>query len=477
MWTLFFVFVVCLRCGAVEVAADVSADGRAELHRVRNLAAQPRYGECWSRALENIEERCREFTADMQSRLALRFTHCHLHRSGRSFPACPEGSDVSTCTRTMDPVAFNSYTEFFTHAHSICHYLQSESWQHQAETTIHRLLESSAGVVEKLSSTQRMAEDLVEAQSAALQSQEKIIRNGEELKHILHHSTQGLRSVFDEMKHTAQEQQVAFSEIFNRVAFLQSFIMSESHTLTSLLYNSLGFLAAFFLTATQRTAPARFLLFGLVVLNVYLERMICRAVLDSSEPGYQQMARISMLVGLLRRFMVLVGLLVLCYSAVRYQNVTKESLEILRQIKETRTSLQLALHQAESLSEAVGRRSRGRRPLVQTEPTCLPPMRTGSMLMVTRTEFCPTTHRPTTHRPTTHRPHDAPPHDAPPHDAPPHDAPPHDTQPSPGRRRQRRSSISRRTSSSPLVYSILVEDEQTGYNLRRRRSSVLLAQD
>lgn len=58
---------------------------------------------------------------------------------------------------------------------------------------VSRLTESSAGVVEQLSSTQRMAESLVEAQSVALKSQETIIRNGEELKHTLHHSTQGSR--------------------------------------------------------------------------------------------------------------------------------------------------------------------------------------------------------------------------------------------------------------------------------------------
>lgn len=44
--------------------------------------------------------------------------------------------------------------------------------------------------------------------------------------------------------------------------------------------------------------------------------------------------------------MVLVGLLALVYVAVRYRNVTKESLEILTQLKETRTSLQLALQKA-----------------------------------------------------------------------------------------------------------------------------------
>lgn len=61
-----------------------------------------------------------------------------------------------------------------------------------------RLTESSAGVAEQLASTQRMAEDLVEAQSAALKSQENILRNGEELKTTLQHSTKGSRMAFNQ---------------------------------------------------------------------------------------------------------------------------------------------------------------------------------------------------------------------------------------------------------------------------------------
>ncbi|KAL0187195.1 hypothetical protein M9458_018865, partial [Cirrhinus mrigala] len=45
--------------------------GRVELQRVRELSQQPRYGECWSRALEKIHD-------DVQSKIALSFTHCHL---------------------------------------------------------------------------------------------------------------------------------------------------------------------------------------------------------------------------------------------------------------------------------------------------------------------------------------------------------------------------------------------------------------
>lgn len=67
----------------------------------------------------------------------------------------------------------------------------------------------------------------------------------------------GLKDVFAEMRHSAQEQQVAFAEIFNRVAFLQSFIMSETHTFSSLFYNALGIGASYLLTSVRRTAGAR----------------------------------------------------------------------------------------------------------------------------------------------------------------------------------------------------------------------------
>ncbi|ROL48405.1 Protein brambleberry [Anabarilius grahami] len=320
MWTTAFLSVAVVVC---VVSSDRSLEdkGRVELLRVRELSQQPRYGACWSRALEKIQSSCKDFSDDVQSKIALSFTHCHLQRSGRSFPECPEGSDVKTCTKDMDPVAFNTYTEFFTHAHSICHYLQSERWQQRAENTIHRLTESSAGVAEQLASTQRMAEDLVVAQRSALKSQESILRNGEELKSTLQDSTQGLRDVFAEMRHSAQEQQVAFAEIFNRVAFLQSFIMSETHTFSSFFYNALGFGASFLLTSEK----------------------------------------ITFLVGLLRKTMVLVGCLVLLYFSLRYRNISRESLEILRELKETRSDLQQALQKAECLSASVDEWKRSRR--------------------------------------------------------------------------------------------------------------------
>lgn len=40
----------------------------------------------------------------------------------------------------------------------------------------------------------------------------------------------------------------------------------------------------------------RFVLFGLVALNVYFERLICKSVLDGDNPGYQQMVRVLKLI-------------------------------------------------------------------------------------------------------------------------------------------------------------------------------------
>ncbi|XP_035512750.1 uncharacterized protein LOC118324488, partial [Morone saxatilis] len=336
--------------GLCSCASPDSERGRMELWRVRSLATQPRYGECWTRALEELDTRCRDLTSESQSRIALGFTLCHLSSSGRNIPSCPEGSEVSRCTGGMDDVAFNTFTEFFTHTHSICHFLQSEAWQNRAENAMHRLTESSAGVAEQLQSTRQMAEDLMDAQSAALQAQQEILNNGEELRVTLRDSTQGLRSVFSELSSVSREQQVALSELFNRVSFLQSFLLMEAHSLSSCCYHAAALFTSFFLTSTQRSSRARLVLLGLVCLNFYLERKIYQFVM-TSHPEHQHMELLSVYASVLRRVMVCVGLCVLLCVCVRYRDPVQQSLKVLQQLQETQRSLQEVLQHAEGLSE------------------------------------------------------------------------------------------------------------------------------
>ncbi|XP_060914381.1 uncharacterized protein LOC132990250 isoform X1 [Labrus mixtus] len=363
------VFVVLmLLLGLSSGSAPDSERGRMELRRVRSLAAQPRYGGCWARALEHLDTRCRDLTSESQSRVALSFTLCHLSSSGRDIPSCPEGSEVSRCTGVMDGVAFNTYTEFFTHTHSMCHFLQSEAWQSRAEGTMYRLTESSAGVAEQLQSTRQMAEELIDAQSAALQAQQEILNNGEELRVTLRDSTQGLRAVFSELSSVSREQQVALSELFNRVTFLQSFLLMESHSLSSCCYNAAALCTSFLITSTQRSSRARLALLSLVCLNFYLERKIYQFVINSDHPEHTHMELVSVCVCVLRRVMVCVGFCVLLAVCVRYRDPVQQSLQVLQQLRETQRSLQEALQHAEGLGEQqkknqsdVKRRSESRR--------------------------------------------------------------------------------------------------------------------
>lgn len=126
----------------------------------------------------------------------------------------------------------------------------------------------------------------MEAQSAALQAQQEILENGEELKVTLRDSAEGsncsnsllgvclchltpdpdpsacrlpsgLRTVFLELSSTSREQQVALSELFNRVSFLQNFLLMEAHSLSSCCYNGGALCTAYLLTSTQRSSRAR----------------------------------------------------------------------------------------------------------------------------------------------------------------------------------------------------------------------------
>ncbi|XP_077371343.1 uncharacterized protein LOC144014905 isoform X1 [Festucalex cinctus] len=325
--------------------------GHVQLRRIRSLATNSNYGKCWARALEQLDAHCTDMTSESQGLLALKFTHCHLSSSGRNFPACPEGSGVSRCTASMDTVAFNTYTEFFTHAHAICHFLESEAWHSRAEDTMHRLTENSAGVVEQLESTKQMAEELMEAQNVALRAQQEILDNGEELRVTLRDSTQGLRSMFSELSSVSKEQQVALSELFNRVSFMQNFLMMEAHSVASCLYNAAALCASFLFTATQRSSRARLPLMVLVCMNFYLERKIYQYVITCDHPEHKHMEVVSVYVDVLRRCMMVVAVLVLLWVCARYTDPSQQSLLVLQQLQDTQCRLQEALQRAESFGQ------------------------------------------------------------------------------------------------------------------------------
>ncbi|XP_020648688.3 uncharacterized protein LOC110078646 isoform X2 [Pogona vitticeps] len=328
------------------------SQGKAQWQQARELARHPRYGACWTRALSLLDIGCRELDEEQQSRIALAFAHCHLQRSGRSFPPCEPHSSIRDCTQHMDPVAFGVYTEFFTHAHSICYFLHNEAWQQRAQDTVHRLTSSSETVARQLESTNRLAEKIALAQNATLRSQEQILQDGELLRQTLHDSSRGVRQAFQELQYSASEQRVAFAEIFNRVAFLHNFIVGESSALYSVFFHLLSGAVSLVLTSCQRTAGARFILLTLVGINIYLERVICSFLMDHQDDGDDLMENISFWVGLSRRGFAGLGLAITTYFIWTYKDPTKQSQQVLQSLQETRTEIRRLLQETETLLNA-----------------------------------------------------------------------------------------------------------------------------
>ena len=118
--------------------------------KFREVVRKSEENACWKEAVALINSTCKKMTDVEQSRLAVAFANCHLSKSGRTTYACNISDSIKDCTGTMDSVAFQTYTEFFTHTGHICYFLQNILWQEKTENVIYRLSEASSETVHKL---------------------------------------------------------------------------------------------------------------------------------------------------------------------------------------------------------------------------------------------------------------------------------------------------------------------------------------
>ena len=109
-------------------------EGRRQLEK---LGGRLQTQGCWTAAVKNLEAGCRSLDETRRSRLAVEFTNCHLTKSGMEPYSCTEDMQIHECTKPMavesvNSLAFSVYTTFFTHAESMCFYLQSEAFERAA---------------------------------------------------------------------------------------------------------------------------------------------------------------------------------------------------------------------------------------------------------------------------------------------------------------------------------------------------------
>ena len=137
---------------------------------------------------------------------------------------------IEECTKDMDPVVFQTYTEFFTHTGHICYFLQSELWQERTENVITRLSDTSDEAVAKLEEALEYHKVMDVKQSEALSNQDAILKQEQKIALSLGETRKSMDQAFGDMADMAEKQKVLLSEMFGS---LQSSI-EAIHTLMSL---------------------------------------------------------------------------------------------------------------------------------------------------------------------------------------------------------------------------------------------------
>ena len=253
--------------------------GKAKLDEFRMKAEK---SDCWKKAVQGIETRCKNLGDVEQSYLAIDFTNCHLSKSGRkTYPCLREKQSIEKCTGKMDDTTYLAYTTFFTHTANICFYVKSELWQHKTENTISKLSKTSEDVASQLEDSAEKQLQVLLKQNTSLENQQKIISHEMQLSETLRNSTLNARKAFEDMKQNAVEQRALFSETFDsvfksmeKVRKLQSMLLGEFISLQSVAFYVAAMCTCYFLTSTPRTSGARLPLFIALFVLIFLERLV-----------------------------------------------------------------------------------------------------------------------------------------------------------------------------------------------------------
>ena len=175
-------------------ASDRLQRGATQLQVLKEEAA--RKGEagapqasCWAAAVGKLESGCAQVAKDddVQSRLAVEFTNCHLAKSGLPTYECHEKMTLQECTRPMvdsaSGLAYSTYTLFYTHTESICFYMQSQAFQASTEKSVNSLHAAGIEAASRLQGLQQQAAEIggraaeiLSEQAAAAAAQQALLR-------------------------------------------------------------------------------------------------------------------------------------------------------------------------------------------------------------------------------------------------------------------------------------------------------------
>ncbi|XP_061187441.1 uncharacterized protein LOC133195574 [Saccostrea echinata] len=264
---LYLLMFVSCGVGVNEMDKTQYEEGRTQFEVLQRRSQNPKYGKCWTNTVVLLQEGCKHLTDVTQSRLALSYLNCFLEIQGRTTYPCDETVSVRECLLDVTESDRTSLTNFFTHTHSICYFLQSQVWHENTQNTITRLSQASDEVAENLAAT-------TDLQKEALKNQEIIIQQSTNLSNIINSSSENLHAVILDFQKTTDEQRILINDIFDKIVHLQKTMLGEFSGFYSIVYYTVSIVLSYLITSTPRTAAARFWMFGIVTFNIIIERVI-----------------------------------------------------------------------------------------------------------------------------------------------------------------------------------------------------------
>lgn len=377
--------------GAVRYQLDASQEtrlraGREQYESVRREDGATRG--CWEAAVRRLEAGCRLMDDAERSRLAVQFTNCHLQKSGLDTYECSAVMSVEACTKPMvdspNSVAYNAYTHFFTHAESMCFYLQSEAFQKSSEAAVQALHASAQGTTDRLVSVQDQLgevrgsqEEIKAEQAAALAAASQLLEGQRVASASLAELSTSQEAAFEraqsrlaklggESKSALEALRRGTEELgakqrsmiggLERVLSLQGSLLGEFLDIKTIVFYVCAVLLSLALTATPRTATARLPIFAMLTINVILERLLASYLGGAAASPETLHSVLSMC----RRLTSTVCVVTLAYAALHHTDVGKRTLSALDELKtlhkQTTQQLQDKLDRLEK--EAAAHRSR-----------------------------------------------------------------------------------------------------------------------
>jgi len=331
-----------------ETANKAMQTGKNQFELIQRNAKMPRFGDCWKESLQHLENGCKKLTDDLQSRMALHFANCFLAQSGQKTYPCEDNVPISTCLSTIDSNGFTAYSEFFTHTHNMCQFLQNQIWHENTEEAISGLTKTSTQVAESLKNSSKLQEDIVKNQVETLDYQKKIAEYGTVLSQSVEQSKLHVRELMKELRTSTDEQKTMIFSIFDRVTKLQTLLLSEVSWLYTLLFYAGCLLAVYIVTAAKRTEEARLWLFAILSFNFIMERIICNLTLESNQADIFEIymndesspqAVLHFRIWLSRKMAILASVFVLLFKALTFKDYNVINYELLQDIRKQNADL------------------------------------------------------------------------------------------------------------------------------------------